>query len=59
MKVGDLVRHYRNRTIGIIVAIERNRCYRQTTRWKVVWGKQGHIGWMYDSDLFEVINESR
>ena len=59
MKVGDLVKHYRSKDYGVIVQIETNTRYRQTTRWKVAWGKWGHVGWIYNPKLLEVINESR
>ncbi len=59
MKVGDLVKHYRSKDYGVIVQIETNTRYRQTTRWKVAWGKWGHVGWIYNPKLLEVISESR
>ena len=59
MKVGDLVKHSRSKDYGVIVQIETNTRYRQATRWKVAWGKWGHVGWIYNSKLLEVINESR
>ena len=59
MKVGDLVKHSRSKDYGVIVQIERNRCYRQTIRWKVAWGKWGTVSWIYNENLLEVINESR
>lgn len=63
MKVGDLVRHTRkdvssHKHYGIIVQIETNTRYRQATRWKVAWGKWGHVGWIYNPKLLEVVNES-
>ncbi len=59
MKKGDLVKHYRSKDYGVIVQIETNTRYQQTTRWKVAWGKWGHVGWIYNPKLLEVINESR
>jgi len=59
VKVGDLVKHYRSKDYGVIVQIETNTRYRQTTRWKVAWGKWGHVGWIYNPKLLEVISESR
>jgi len=62
MKVGDLVRHTGGKPYkhyGVIVQTETNTRYRQATRWKVAWGKWGHVGWIYNPKLLEVVNESR
>ncbi len=59
MKVGDLVKHYQSMDYGIVVQRETIGCDQETIRWKVAWVKWGHVGWIYNPNLLEVVSESR
>ena len=53
MKVGDLVKHWRDRSlVGIVVSKKENR-YPHQCNWKVVW-TEGDTGWYSRDRLVEV-----
>lgn len=58
MKVGDIVKHYSDHDIGIIIETHSNNELRRKGSVLVHWPDEGSFGW-YSKKCLEVISESR
>ncbi len=58
MKVGDLVKHYGDHDIGIIIETHDGNELRRKDSVLVYWPDENSLGW-YSGRCLELINESR